>query len=41
MRGEAGRFPLDAATVSAAGRSLAQHLAGRLGDGGEARPAAS
>ena len=26
MRGEAGRFPLDAATVRAAGRSLARHL---------------
>jgi phosphoglucosamine mutase len=31
MRGEAGRFPLDAAAVRAAGRSLARHLAGRLG----------
>ena len=31
MRGEAGRFPLDAATVRVAGRSLAQHLAERLG----------
>src|SRR5215218_7575681 len=31
MRGEAGRFPLDAATVRAAGRSLARHLAERLG----------
>ncbi|MDX6692681.1 MAG: phosphoglucosamine mutase [Blastocatellia bacterium] len=29
MRGEAGRFPLDAATVRVAGRSLAQHLAER------------
>ncbi|HEX8721113.1 MAG TPA: phosphoglucosamine mutase [Pyrinomonadaceae bacterium] len=31
MRGEAGRFPLDEATVRAAGRSLARHLKGRLG----------
>ena len=31
MRGEAGRFPLDAATVRAAGRSLARHLKGGLG----------
>src|SRR5919197_1930643 len=31
MRGEAGRFPLDAATVRTAGRSLAKHLAERLG----------
>ncbi|MET0645385.1 MAG: phosphoglucosamine mutase [Pyrinomonadaceae bacterium] len=31
MRGEAGRFPLDAATVRVAGRSLARHLAQRLG----------
>ncbi|MCA1850170.1 MAG: phosphoglucosamine mutase [Acidobacteria bacterium] len=30
MRGEAGRFPLDAATVRAAGRSLARRLAARL-----------
>ncbi|HJU53631.1 MAG TPA: phosphoglucosamine mutase [Pyrinomonadaceae bacterium] len=30
MRGEAGHFPLDAATVRAAGRSLAQHLAARV-----------
>lgn len=30
MRGEAGRFPLDAATVRAAGRSLARHLAEKL-----------
>jgi phosphoglucosamine mutase len=30
MRGEAGRFPLDAATVRAAGHSLARHLAERL-----------
>ncbi|HEY0404208.1 MAG TPA: hypothetical protein VGC89_00665, partial [Pyrinomonadaceae bacterium] len=27
MRGEAGRFPLDAATVRVMGRSLARHLA--------------
>jgi phosphoglucosamine mutase len=31
MRGEAGRFPLDAVTVRTAGRSLARHLAERLG----------
>ena len=31
MRGEAGRFPLDAATIRVAGRSLAGHLAERLG----------
>src|SRR5437868_1493605 len=31
MRGEAGRFPLDAATVRTGGRSLAKHLAERLG----------
>jgi phosphoglucosamine mutase len=31
MRGGAGRFPLDAATVRVAGRSLARHLAERLG----------
>ncbi|MDT7777652.1 MAG: phosphoglucosamine mutase [Acidobacteriota bacterium] len=31
MRGEAGRFPLNAATVRAAGRSLARHLAETLG----------
>jgi phosphoglucosamine mutase len=31
MRGEAGRFPLDAATVRTAGRSLANHLAEKLG----------
>lgn len=29
MRGEAGRFPLDAATARAAGRSLAKHLAAK------------
>ncbi|HUQ33435.1 MAG TPA: phosphoglucosamine mutase [Pyrinomonadaceae bacterium] len=29
MRGEAGRFPLDARTVRVAGRSLARHLAAR------------
>src|ERR671912_348086 len=38
MRGEAGRFPLDAATVRDAGRSLARHLAARLDASGEARP---
>ncbi|HVG39546.1 MAG TPA: hypothetical protein VM870_09665, partial [Pyrinomonadaceae bacterium] len=31
MRGEAGRFPLDAATLRTAGRSLARHLAFDLG----------
>ncbi|HLM56154.1 MAG TPA: hypothetical protein VK422_08475, partial [Pyrinomonadaceae bacterium] len=31
MRGEAGRFPLDAAAVREAGRSLARHLFERLG----------
>src|SRR5919205_3718294 len=31
MRGEAGRFPLDAGTVREAGRSLARHLGERLG----------
>src|SRR5918998_5974817 len=31
IRGEAGRFPLDAAAVREAGRSLARHLATRLG----------
>ncbi|HEX3558825.1 MAG TPA: hypothetical protein VHU19_06460 [Pyrinomonadaceae bacterium] len=31
MRGAAGRFPLDAATVRTAGRSLAAHLAEKLG----------
>ncbi|HEX8118235.1 MAG TPA: phosphoglucosamine mutase, partial [Pyrinomonadaceae bacterium] len=31
MRGEAGRFPLDAATIRTAGRSLARHLAENLG----------
>jgi phosphoglucosamine mutase len=31
MRGEAGQFPLDAATLREAGRSLAAHLAERLG----------
>lgn len=31
IRGEAGRFPLDPATVSAIGFSLASHLAGRSG----------
>ena len=33
MRGEAGRFPLDAQTVRTTGRSLARHLAERAGDG--------
>jgi phosphoglucosamine mutase len=33
MRGEAGRFPLDAQTVRTTGRSLARHLAERTGDG--------
>jgi phosphoglucosamine mutase len=31
MRGEAGQFPLNAASVHAAGRSLAKHLAEKLG----------
>lgn len=31
IRGEAGRFPLDAESVRAAGASLAQHMARRLG----------
>jgi phosphoglucosamine mutase len=31
MRGEAGRFPLDAQTVRTTGRSLARHLAERAG----------
>jgi len=31
MRGESGEFPLDAASVRAAGRSLARHLAEKLG----------
>jgi phosphoglucosamine mutase len=31
MRGEAGEFPLDAASVRATGRSLARHLTERLG----------
>lgn len=35
MRGQAGRFPLDAQTVGTIGRSLARHLAER--DGGEGR----
>lgn len=33
MRGEAGQFPLDAATMRIAGRSLAQHLAARSAEG--------
>ncbi|HEY0377518.1 MAG TPA: phosphoglucosamine mutase [Pyrinomonadaceae bacterium] len=37
MRGEAGRFPLDAATVREAGRSLAWHLTARVSGGEEAR----
>jgi phosphoglucosamine mutase len=32
MRGEAGQFPLDAATVKVAGRSLARQLAARLSE---------
>ncbi|HKP48135.1 MAG TPA: phosphoglucosamine mutase [Pyrinomonadaceae bacterium] len=31
MRGEAGKFPLDATTVETVGRSLAEHLRGQLG----------
>jgi phosphoglucosamine mutase len=39
MRGEAGRFPLDAATVKVAGRSLARQLGARLAEaGGERAP---
>ena len=38
MRGEAGRFPLDAASVRVLGRSLARHLAGREKDAGEHPP---
>jgi phosphoglucosamine mutase len=34
MRGEAGRFPLDAATVKVAGRSLARQLAAQLARAG-------
>jgi phosphoglucosamine mutase len=34
MRGEAGRFPLDAATVRITGRSLARHLAAQHTGGG-------
>jgi phosphoglucosamine mutase len=33
MRGEAGRFPLDAPAITAAGRSLARHLAAARQDG--------
>jgi phosphoglucosamine mutase len=33
MRGEAGRFPLDARTMRVAGRSLARHLAARSENG--------
>lgn len=36
MRGEAGRFPLDKATVRLIGKSLARHLAARLEEGGRA-----
>ncbi len=32
MRGEAGSFPLDAATIRTAGRSLARHLATQTGE---------
>jgi phosphoglucosamine mutase len=35
IRGEAGQFPLDAATVSAIGFSLASHLATKTGDAPE------
>jgi phosphoglucosamine mutase len=38
MRGEAGRFPLDAATVYVAGRSLARQLNARARDSGERPP---
>jgi phosphoglucosamine mutase len=38
MRGEAGRFPLDAATVYVAGRSLARRLAASLAESGESAP---
>lgn len=38
MRGEAGRFPLDAATVHVAGRSLARQLSVRLADSVERAP---
>jgi len=38
MRGEAGRFPLDAATVYVAGRSLASRLSARLSESGERAP---
>ena len=38
MRGEAGRFPLDAATVSIAGRSLARQLAARLAEPADRAP---
>ncbi len=31
MRGEAGKFPLDASTVETVGRSLSQHLQAKLG----------
>jgi phosphoglucosamine mutase len=38
MRGEAGRFPLDAATVRVAGRSLARQLTARLAESAERAP---
>src|SRR5947207_12815490 len=38
MRGEAGRFPLDAATVYVAGRWLARKLNARARDSGERPP---
>jgi phosphoglucosamine mutase len=37
MRGEAGRFPLDGATVRVAGRSLARQIMARLAEEGQAR----
>jgi phosphoglucosamine mutase len=38
MRGEAGRFPLDAVSVRVMGRSLARHLSERKQDAGEHVP---
>ena len=38
MRGEAGRFPLDAGSVRVMGRSLARHLSGREDGAGEHVP---
>ncbi|HKG78640.1 MAG TPA: hypothetical protein VKA78_04460, partial [Pyrinomonadaceae bacterium] len=35
IRGEAGQFPLDPATVSAIGFSLASHLVSKTGDAPE------